>query len=56
MTAIYIGGSFLSFLGIILLIISFRKDFNKLNIVQKLGIVITTIGVVVPFFVGFFTN
>jgi len=48
MTLIYVGGSFLSFLGIILLLVSFKN----LNVSQKLGIILTAIGVAIPFLIG----
>lgn len=52
MGIIYIGGSFLSFLGIILLIISFKNEFKSLNVAQKLGIILTSIGIIIPFLFG----
>lgn len=52
MTLIYVGGSFLSFLGIILLLVSFKYEFRNLNVSQKLGIILTAIGVVIPFLIG----
>jgi pilus assembly protein TadC len=56
MNIIYVIGSCLSFLGVIILLTGFRKSFGALNLTQKLGIFITTIGFVVPFFVGFISN
>jgi len=52
MVVLYVIGSFLSFLGVIILLTGFRKSFGTLNLTQKLGIFITSIGVAVPFFVG----
>ncbi|GAA0696902.1 hypothetical protein GCM10008904_01140 [Paraclostridium ghonii] len=53
MNTIYVIGYVLSFLGVIILLTGFRKDFKTLNTSQKLGITITTIAVIVPMFVGF---
>ncbi|WP_250675788.1 hypothetical protein LZ906_016480 (plasmid) [Paraclostridium ghonii] len=53
MNTIYVIGEVLSFLGVIILLTGFRKDFKTLNTSQKLGITITTIAVFVPMFVGF---
>lgn len=53
MNTIYVIGYVLSFLGVIILLTGFRKDFKTLNTSQKLGITITTIAVIVPFIVRF---
>ncbi len=60
MNFLYTLGSFVSFLGVIFLLIGFKKDFNHLNSNQKTGIVLTSIGVAIPFLIsfvnGFLTN
>lgn len=38
MIIIYVIGSLLSFLGVIILLTGFRKSFGTLNLTQKLGI------------------
>lgn len=52
MIFVYVVGSFLSFLGVILLIIAFKNDFKNLNSTQKLGIILTSVGVLIPFLMG----
>lgn len=56
MNILYILGSFISFLGVIFLLIGFKKDFIRLNSIQKTGIILTFIGVTIPFFIGFVDN
>ncbi|MDK2586818.1 hypothetical protein QOZ83_13215 [Romboutsia sedimentorum] len=56
MDILYILGSFISFLGVIFLLIGFKKDFIHLNSIQKTGIILTFIGVTIPFFIGFVDN
>ena len=53
MDIFYTLGSLLSFIGVIILLIGFKKDFIRLNSTQKTGIILTTLGVAVPFFIGF---
>lgn len=53
MNFLYTLGSFVSFLGVIFLLIGFKNDFNHLNSNQKTGIVLTSIGVAIPFLIGF---
>jgi Kef-type K+ transport system membrane component KefB len=53
MDILYTIGSFVSFLGVIFLLIGFKKDFIRLNSVQKIGIILTSIGVAIPFLIGF---
>lgn len=53
MYSIYeIGGS-ISFLGVIILLTGFRKNFGALNFMQKAGISLATIGAFIPFIEGF---
>lgn len=42
-----------SFLGVIFLCIGFKNNFTRLNLTQKIGLILTFIGVVIPFFIGF---
>lgn len=56
MDSLYVIGGCLSFFGVIILLTGFRKNFGTLNLTQKLGISITSIGVVVPFFVAFISH
>lgn len=53
MNILYILGSFVSFLGVIFLLIGFKKEFIRLNSIQKTGIILTFIGVAIPFLIGF---
>jgi len=49
---IYVVFSFLSTFSVILLILSFRKDFKTLNITQRISIILTSIAVLIPFIIG----
>ena len=53
MDILYTLGSFVSFLGVIFLLIGFKKEFIRLNSIQKTGIILTFIGVAIPFLIGF---
>lgn len=53
MDILYTLGSFISFLGVIFLLVGFKNNFSRLNSTQKIGIILTFIGVVIPFFIGF---
>ncbi|MCU9816578.1 MULTISPECIES: hypothetical protein [Paraclostridium] len=53
MDILYTLGSFISFLGVIFLFIGFKNNFARLNSTQKTGIILTVIGVAIPFFIGF---
>lgn len=53
MEILYTLGSFVSFLGVIFLLIGFKKEFIHLNSIQKIGIILTFIGVAIPFLIGF---
>lgn len=53
MDTLYTIGSFFSFLGSIMLLVGFKKNFNRLNSIQKTGIIFTFLGVVIPFLLGF---
>ncbi|MEG0022477.1 MAG: hypothetical protein ACRCYC_00980 [Paraclostridium sp.] len=53
MDILYTLGSFTSFLGVIFLLIGFKKDFIRLNSIQKTGIILTFIGVAIPFLISF---
>ena len=53
MDILYTIGSFVSCIGVIFLLIGFKKDFIRLNSVQKIGIILTSIGVAIPFLIGF---
>ena len=46
-------GSFIRFLGVIFLLIGFKKDFIHLESIQKTWIILTFIGVAIPFLIGF---
>ncbi|CEP48574.1 hypothetical protein [Paraclostridium sordellii] len=53
MDILYNIGSFISFLGIIFLLIGFKKDFINLKLIKKIGIILAFIGVEIHFFIGF---
>ena len=53
MDILYTLGSFVSFLGVIFLLIGFKKEFIRLNPIQKTGIILTFVGVAIPFLIGF---
>lgn len=53
MNILYILGSFISFLGVIFLLIGFKNNFSHLSSTQKTGIILTFIGVAIPFLIGF---
>ncbi|CEN93261.1 hypothetical protein UT300013_08710 [Paraclostridium sordellii] len=53
MDILYNIGSFISFLGIIFLLIGFKKDFIHLKLIKKIGIILAFIGVGIHFFIGF---
>lgn len=53
MNTIYVLSSFISFIGVILLIISFRNTFKKLSLLQKTALILVILGTVVPFIIGF---
>ncbi len=53
MDILYDLGSVVSFLGVIFLLIGFKKDFIRLNSIQKTGIILTFIGVAIPFLIDF---
>ena len=46
-------GSFIRFLGVIFLLIGFKKDFIHLDSMQKTGIILTFIGVAISLLIGF---
>jgi hypothetical protein len=49
---LYIICSYATFFGTIIAWISFHKEFNKLKVMQKVSLVVITIGSVVPIIVG----
>lgn len=53
MDSIYAVGGSISFLGVIILLTGFRKNFGSLNSIQKAGISLATIGAFIPFIDGF---
>lgn len=53
MNTIYVLSSFISFIGAILLIISFYNKFKNLSLLQKISIILIVLGTVVPFIIGF---
>lgn len=52
METMYISGSFVSVSGIILLGLSFYREFHRLTSFQKASIGIVAVGVLVPFVAG----
>ena len=49
---LYVLCSFLTFLGVIIAWFSFYKDFSKLKIMQKISLIIITLGSVIPIILG----
>lgn len=56
MQAIYISGSVLAFIGVILLWLSFFRHYRGLTLLQKTALLVTTIGVLIPMCAGFITG
>lgn len=52
MESLYIVFSFLTSLGIILMIYSFFRDFKKLTLLQKISLVVIAIGGLAPMIMG----
>ncbi|CEQ21507.1 Uncharacterised protein [[Clostridium] sordellii] len=53
MDILYNIGSFISFVGVIFLLIGFKKDFIHLKSIKKIGITLAFIGVGIHFLIGF---
>ena len=52
MESLYLLFSFLTSLGILLMIYSFYRDFNKLTLLQKISLIVITIGGLAPMIIG----
>lgn len=52
MNTIYEVSSFISFIGLILFIVSPDNEVEKLSLVQKIAIILFILGMVVPFISG----
>jgi len=52
MESLYVLFSFLTSLGILLMIYSFYRDFNKLTLLQKISLIVITIGGLAPMIIG----
>lgn len=52
MESLYVIFSFLTSLGILLMIYSFYRDFKKLTLLQKISLIIITIGGLAPMIIG----
>ena len=50
---IYIIGYYAAFIGIIILLTHAKRFFKKLNLLEKIGFIITSIGIIVPIVYGF---
>lgn len=49
---LYVICSFATFFGIVIAWFSFYKDFSKLKIMQKISLIIITLGSVIPIILG----
>lgn len=52
MKSLYVILSFLTSLGILLMIYSFYRDFKKLTLLQKISLIVITIGGLAPMIIG----
>ena len=52
MNFLYVLFSFLTSVGILLMIYSFYRDFKKLTLLQKISLIIVTIGGLAPMIIG----